>query len=250
MPTPLAICLEHLEAKSPAERYLRCVALGGRQPGLRVDAAGEVLWRSDDAVACELWVSLDEKLILYRPAGAAPVTMWRAGRALEVPEGKPVVMLDQDEFLAGGRRLRIHVHGAAPGVYEPSWLPVAEAQPVRKPMRAAAAAVALGVALAGGVEVRCSPPAPPNPQPGSPGWSEPDAGAPPDDPNVAPAEDAAATPEVEVRVAPPSVAPMPPPPPPPPPPIEVRDNPPGAPVTIYDETTGQKTDRNGGGGVR
>lgn len=244
MPTPLAICLEHLDARSPAERYLRCVALGGRQPGLRVDRAGTVLWRSDEQVACELWVSLDEKLILYRPAGAAPVTMWRAGRALEVPEGKPVVMLDQDEFLAGERRLRIHVHGAAPGTYAPSWLPAAEDKPARRPVRAAAAAVALGVALAGGVEVRCHPPAP-SPSGPEPGWNEPDAGAPPDDPTVAPAEDAATTPEIEVRVAPPSVAPM-PPPPPPPPPVEVRENPPGAPANIDELPRGEKLDRSGG----
>ena len=247
MPTPLAICLEHLDARSPAERYLRCVALGGRQPGLRVDQAGTVLWRSDERVACELWVSLDEKLILYRPAGAAPVTMWRAGRALEVPEGKPVVLLDQDEFAAGGRRLRVHVHGAAPGTYQPSWLPPAEDKPARRPVRAAAAAVALGVALAGGVEVRCYPPAP-SPSGPEPGWNEPDAGAPPDDPHVEPAEDAATAPEIEVRVAPPAVAPM--PPPPPPPPVEVRENPPGAPANIDVLPTDPQTGPAGSGGAR
>ena len=64
MPTPLAICLENLAPRSPAERFLRCVAAVGRRPGLRVGDRGEVLWRSDDRVACERWVSADERLIL------------------------------------------------------------------------------------------------------------------------------------------------------------------------------------------
>ena len=43
MPAPLAICLEDLDAgPRAAGRFLRCTALPGRQPGLRVGAAGEV----------------------------------------------------------------------------------------------------------------------------------------------------------------------------------------------------------------
>ena len=117
MPKPLAICLEDPGARSAAERYLRCTAVVGRQAGLRVDGAGTVLWRSDEAVACELWVSLDDKLILYRPEGAAAVAVHRAGRVLDVPAGKPVVLVDQDEFQVGAKRLRVHVHGTAPAAY-------------------------------------------------------------------------------------------------------------------------------------
>jgi hypothetical protein len=223
MPHPLAICLEDLDAGSPGERYLRCVALPGRQPGLRVDRAGVVLWRSDEAMACELWVSQDEKLILYRPAGGAPVTVRRVGRTLEVPFGKPVVLIDQDEVVAGMRRLRVHVHGVATTVAEPSPLPVPE-KAARGGLRSAAAAVALGAALGGAAlfQVRCHPP---EPSPVPPLPEDRDAGAPPPD-------DAGAQQDIEVRVVPPEAPPeVEPPAPPPPPPeqIEVRETPPIAP---------------------
>lgn len=165
MPKPLAICLEDLEPGPGRPRYLRCVAVVGRAAGLRVDARGEVLWKSDEAVACELWVSQDDKLILYRPAGGAPVTVRRDGRSLEVPEAKPVVLLDQDRFEVGARRVRVHVHGATDHVYAPSPLP--EPAPAGR-ARAAAAVAALGATLgaadckkaetAQDVEVRATPP--------------------------------------------------------------------------------------------
>jgi hypothetical protein len=56
MPKPMAICIEDLDSQ-PKTKYLRCVALPGRQPGLRLDKAGSVLWQNDDGVSCELWVS-------------------------------------------------------------------------------------------------------------------------------------------------------------------------------------------------
>lgn len=77
MPQPLAICLEDLGARDPAQRYLRCVALVGRQPGLRVDAGGAVVWRPAELAACELWVSADDRLILYRTGDGAEVTLRR-----------------------------------------------------------------------------------------------------------------------------------------------------------------------------
>lgn len=165
MPKPLAICLEDLEPGPGRPRYLRCVAVVGRAPGLRVDAGGSVLWKSDEAVACEIWVSQDEKLILYRPAGGAPVTVRREGRSLEVPEAKPVVLLDQDRFEVGTRGVRVHIHGAIDHVYAPSPLP--EPVPAGR-ARAAAAVAALGAALGAAdckktepveeVEVRATPP--------------------------------------------------------------------------------------------
>ena len=72
LPPAHAICLEDLQARSESERYLRCVALPGRQPGLGIRADGTVLWKADAALACELWVSADERLIAYRPMGAPP----------------------------------------------------------------------------------------------------------------------------------------------------------------------------------
>jgi hypothetical protein len=257
MAKPLAICLEDLEPHGGAPRYLRCVAVVGREPGLRVDGAGSVLWKSDEAAACELWVSLDDKLILYRREGGAAVLVRRDGRELDVPAGKPVVLLNQDRFEVGGRRLRVHVHGSTDHVLAPSPLP----EPAGSGRaRAAAAVAALGAVLgaadckkdqaAGGdVEVRTAPPAVAHPA---------DAGTPPPDASGLPPQEvldaSAQGPDgepIEVRVTPPAVAPppdfdvTPPPPPPPPPeadatppapdaaattvePIEVRERPPAA----------------------
>lgn len=161
MPAPQQICIEDLRSSTPDARYLRCVAVAGRAPGLRVDARGRVLWRSDDAVACELWVSLDDKLVLYRPEGAAPVRVERGGRALDVAPGRPVILIDQDLVLVGGRELRVHVHGEAPEVHAPAF--VTEA--MLRAARAVSAAALVGAAAAGcssgaaPIEVRERPPA-------------------------------------------------------------------------------------------
>ncbi len=162
MPKPMAICIEDVSAG----KFLRCVAVAGREPGLRVDSKGDVLWKSDEAVACELWVSADEKLILYRPDGARAVTLHRAGRSLDVPFGKPVVVIDRDEVDVGERRLRIHVHGDAPAVAAPS--PFApEKSTLGKLARAAAAAAVIGAGVGGcntkNIVVRDGPPTPPPP---------------------------------------------------------------------------------------
>ncbi|MBI5490730.1 MAG: hypothetical protein HY905_25575 [Deltaproteobacteria bacterium] len=122
MPKPLAICLEDLNAGA-SPRYLRCVAITGREPGLRLDGAGAVLWKSDDDASCELWVSADERLVLYRRAEGAAVRVRRGGRSLDAPPSKPVVLLDQDRVEVGGRSLRIHIHGPATRVHPPSPLP-------------------------------------------------------------------------------------------------------------------------------
>jgi hypothetical protein len=157
MPTPKQICLEDVRTSTPDARYLRCVALEGRAPGLRVDARGEVLWKSDDAIACELWVSLDDRLVLYRPDGAAPVRVERAGRAIDAPAEKPVILVDQDLVTVGGRQLRVHVHGDAPEVHAPAF--VTEA--MLRAARAVSAAALLGAAAAGCATDRGGAPAAP-----------------------------------------------------------------------------------------
>ncbi|MBI5491050.1 MAG: hypothetical protein HY905_27210 [Deltaproteobacteria bacterium] len=217
MPKPLAICIEDLEPRDEGRRYLRCVAVVGRRPGLRVSGDGTVIWKSDAGVACELWVSGDDKLILYRPEGAPPVVCRRAGRSLDVPAGKPVVLLDEDQFDAGGRRLRVHVHGTARAVHEPSFLPAP--RPASGLPKAAAAAVALGAVLGaadckkakeepGEVEVRAEPPSvTASPFPGDAGTTATaDAGGPTtiDAGLNMPLPEAGA--DIEVRVAPPAVA--------------------------------------------
>ncbi len=196
MPKPLAICIEDVGSQSKT-RYMRCVALPGRQPGLRLDETGQVLWRSDEGVSCELWVSADDRLVLYRPEGAPAVSLHRAGRSLDVPCGKPVFVIDRDEVDVGSRHLRIHVHGQAPSIAAPSPLP-SRARPLSSLAQAATAAAIVGAVTTFGcseIEIR-------------------------DDPPVVVAEP---TPTIEVRDDPPVVEP---PTPTVPPTIEVRDDPP------------------------
>ena len=213
MPSPKAICIEDLITTDDNARYLRCVALAGRQPGLRVDRAGVVLWKSDEELACELWVSADERLMLFRPEGGAAVTVSRGGRSLDVPEAKPVVLLDQDELGVGGRALRVHIHGDAPGVHPPAPLevrPPAEPSSLRgaaQSATAAAAALALGVSLGAAgcksspepIEVRQEPPVVVPPE-------EPDMKVKPDMKVNRPdmiIKKSTTNPPIEVRVAPP-----------------------------------------------
>lgn len=212
MPTPKAICIEDLKPGRGRPRYLACVAVAGRDEGLGLAPDGGVRWKDSAGLACELWVSMDECLILYRRDGAPPVTVTRAGRGLRVPPEKPVVLLAGDEIGIGPRKLRMHIHGPAPAVRAPAQVQV---EPVSRPSarsaRAAAAAAALGsLAAAGAVEVRDSPPKiappPPPPRPIEIRDTPPDVALPPPPPKP-----------IEVREAPPA---------PPPPPIEVRVAPP------------------------
>ncbi len=163
MPKPLAICIEDLDAPATPSQYTRCVALPGRQPGLRLDEAGRVLWHKDEAVACELWVSADDRLILYRPEDAPSVVVHRAGRSLDVPSSKPVVLLDQDQVDVGARRLRIHVHGEAPAVSAPTPLlpePKTKSRVRGRLTQGAATAAFVGALAVGCIEIRETPPVP------------------------------------------------------------------------------------------
>ncbi|MEJ5310935.1 MAG: hypothetical protein WHX52_14320 [Anaerolineae bacterium] len=198
MTKPLAICIEDLNAPSKASKYLQCVALPGRQPGLRLDEVGRVLWFSEKAVACELWVSADNRLVLYRPDDAPPVKIKRAGRSLDAPFDKPVILLDKDEVDVGARHLRIHIHGEAAAVAAPTPL-VVKPGPFDRLAQTATAAALIGTLATGCIEVRETPPVP----------------LPPDTP----------TPTVEIRDFPPEpVIPS----DTPTPTIEVRDFPPTA----------------------
>lgn len=230
MPQPIALCLEDLGSDSPSERYTRCVAIVGRQPGLGLAHSARIVWKSPGPLACELWVSGDDRLILYRPEGAVQVIVRRATRSLDVPAGKPVVLLDQDELETGGKRMRVHVHGLARTVHAPAPLQQDRSQNLQ-----IAAAVALGATVAAcgaqKVEVRDIPPSvmpvPPPPPPDAGVESEagevlvptePRYAAPPPEtatpvpPPPAPAQDAGASkqkdaaPPIQVREAPPDMS--------------------------------------------
>ena len=222
MPQPLALCIEDLSLPTP--RFVRCVAVGGRQPGLRIGLDGEVQWKPSGPIGCELWVSADERLVLLRPSGAPEVEVHRAGRSLVAPCDKPVMLLDGDELTLGGRRLRLHVHGEAPMVAPPAPLPMRSGAAAAR----AAAVLALGAAVVGcgrNIEVRDNPPSvePVRPDGGpdhgvtgatTASASTPDTGVlvP-----VAPPTTPSSVPPIEVRDHPPEPA-LPPPPPPPSPP--------------------------------
>jgi len=75
MPKPIALCIEDLEARADDERYLSCVAVAGRQAGLRLRGDGTVTWEDEEDVACEIWVSGDERLILFRLCSVPTVTL-------------------------------------------------------------------------------------------------------------------------------------------------------------------------------
>lgn len=154
LPRPLALCLEDTDADHEDRRYLQCVALAGGLPGLTLDAQGVASWQlavAEARVACELWISADDQFMALRPRGGAAVRLERAGRSLDLPEEKPVELIDQDELVLGERRLRLHVHGKTEHVVAPSFLvPLPEAP--RSRALATAAALAFGAAVGlGGV---------------------------------------------------------------------------------------------------
>jgi hypothetical protein len=210
MPDPIAVCIEDLSPSPGAPRFVRCVAVAGALPGLRLCADGALLWRSDAPAACELWVSGDERLILRRPEGAPQVRVSRAGRSILAPFGKPVVVIHGDEIELGDKRFRLHVHGKAPAVHAPAPLPAwGTAGRV-------AAVVAMGAAVAGcktGIEVRDAPPSVAVLNLDASGEPLRDAGA--DDADApGDAVGAEVSTAIEVREAPPVVVPIEPPKPP------------------------------------
>lgn len=214
MPTPLAICIEDLDAADDDGRFTSCTVLDGSQPGLTLGADGELRWQSGREPAVEFFVSLDERLILMRPHGAGPVSVHRGGRSLDVPEGKPVVLIHQDSFQLGARRFLIHVHGEAPAIVPPTPV-VLEPEEEEKggsmgrAAKAAAGILALGAAVGISacktVEVREKPPKV-APAQVDKGPATPDAG-----PDTRPSPDTRAhqPKPIEVRPRPPVVAPPP-----------------------------------------
>jgi hypothetical protein len=173
MPKPLSLCLDFFGTRG--SKFMCCVALPGGQPGLGLDSTGSLLWQDRGNTACQLWVSSDKCLIAYRPEGATGFTLHRAGRVLEVPSGKPLVVLDKDELEIGTQRLRIHVHGTASEITGPSeYIPGSGVLGgIVSATAAAALALTGGVGLPGcgpggqqgptkPIEIRDKPPKPPD----------------------------------------------------------------------------------------
>jgi hypothetical protein len=162
----LEICLEEIEETND-ERFIRCVALPGGQPGLALDRDGAVRWMPEEPAPYGLWVSADGQLVLLRGSGAGPIVVARGGRSLEAPPEKPVILLDGDLLRVGGRELRVYLHGETVASRPPERL---SASALARAARATAAAVALSAAVGIGaaavaapssapIEVRDRPPA-------------------------------------------------------------------------------------------
>lgn len=149
MPTAKSVCLEALDEKQGRSSFTRCVMLPGGEPGLALGPAGDILWQNDGPIACELYVALDDRLILLCPDHNAFVEVRRAGRCLQVPAGKPVVLVAGDLIHVAGHRYRLHVHGSTRTTHKPSPLE----QRARVSGAKLAAAIALGASVAG---VACS----------------------------------------------------------------------------------------------
>jgi len=136
---PIELCLERLGSPT-RERYVRCTAQVGRALGLALGIDGRILWCEQSGVGCEIWVSADQRLMAYCPAGAPPTTLHRAGRVLELPGERPVVLRHHDELELAGARFRVHVHGVADLVHAPA---------IVRTLARAAAAATLAVAVSG-----------------------------------------------------------------------------------------------------
>lgn len=152
MPMPFEICLEELDLEPEKECFVRCVALSGGEPGLVLDRSGEVQWMPNGPSPYGLWVSADDQLVLFREEGAAPIHVERRERSVEAPEGKPVILRDQDILRLGERRLRVHAHGQTEAVYAPERLSRSAFARVAR-----AAAVAAALALGGGAAAAAAP---------------------------------------------------------------------------------------------
>ncbi len=178
----IALCIEDMSEATSGTRYMRCVAVRGRQVGLGLSSRGEIVWKSPRPDVCDLCVSVDGLLVLYRPEQGPPVVVTRAGRSLDVPVGKPVLLRSGDHLRMGGRQLRVHVHGNTHEVHAPTPLHDASWGPAAKKL----AAVVAVTAAAAGCRSGCS-------SLGASGERDPDA----------------SVPSIDVREAPPAVAPPP-----------------------------------------
>jgi len=134
-PRPIELCLERIGSASAA-RYVRCTAQVGRELGLALGIDGRILWCEQSGVGCEIWVSADARLMAYCPAGTPPTTLYRAGRVLQLPRERPVVLRHHDELELAATRFRVHVHGVAAHVHAPE---------IVRTLARAAAALALAV---------------------------------------------------------------------------------------------------------
>ncbi|MBU1219034.1 hypothetical protein KKF34_06165 [Myxococcota bacterium] len=252
-----AICIENLYSTDPDKRYLMCTALKGAQKGLVIDAQGNINWKNTEVEGLELCISGDDRLILYLETPFKDtLTVSRGGRSVTAEQKKPVVLLDGDEIYSTSFHYRLHIHGKVNYSNEPSYFTQSSQSSAGK--KAATAAVfaltaMMGTSCTGSgsdtkkpekekIEVRDQPPSiAPDPEPPKPKEEKKDNN------DMKGTEDissvnvpenkvgASINPPIEVRHAPPVVAP-----PPMKPPMKPDDKKPMKPPKKPDK------DKNGG----
>jgi hypothetical protein len=146
-PRPIELCLERVGSSS-ADRYVRCTAQVGRELGLALGVDGRILWSERSGAGCEIWVSGDQRLMAYCLPGTPTTTLHRAGRVLELPSQRPVVLRHHDEIELAGTRFRVHVHGTTD---------VARAPTIVRTLARAAAAATLALGMGGAPGCSTSP---------------------------------------------------------------------------------------------
>ncbi len=211
MNRPLSLCLEDCYPEHESLRFLQCTAAAGPAFRLQLTRDGRVLQRETAVAWCRIFVTGDDRLAALRdaesPAGAR---VTRAGRHVDLEPGKPVILRDGDFLAVPGRCLRIHVHGTVEEVRAPEYLHAQEPASATW-ARVAAAGIIAVTGFAGAVS--CTRETTVNEKPGDPVEQpvpprpDPPEGMEPDD-KVEP---------IDVRVAPPEIAPTPVPTPPTPP---------------------------------
>ena len=119
MAKAIAVCIER-QAAPGADRFIRCTARSGREAGLALGVDGSILWCSKTGAACDLWVTDDQRLVAVRAAPVDSLRLERGQRALDLPTGRAVVVLDQDVIVLGAQRFRVHIHGTTEIVHPPT----------------------------------------------------------------------------------------------------------------------------------
>jgi len=142
MQKAISLCLERV-ADSEGERFIRCTARSGRDAGLAIGLDGSILWCSQEPAACDIWVTGDGRLVVVRAATDQTMRLERGRRVLELPEGRAVVVLDEDSLVVQDRRFVVHVHGPTDKILPP--------QPLRLG-RGALVAAAMSLAVGCGAD--------------------------------------------------------------------------------------------------
>ncbi len=135
MTQPLSICLETFDHTRPgmSPRITNCVAMPAGQPGLSITSLGQITWQSRYAVACDLNVAHDGRLVIHRYPDTPPMTLRRGGRTHEIAPQMVTVVLPLDEIEIGQCFIRVQIHGEVGEVTPPEELPVRLAPPQPKP---------------------------------------------------------------------------------------------------------------------